>query len=167
MADFNYFDQYSDIEIDLTSFLKSMPVSSVNYTLNNVQPVKATIKNLFTKFQIVMDYKNNLNFILNYKVEDDEFMENVSYKVYGSTDYWWIVAVFNDVKEPFKDWPLTQNQLISIATKLYEQERKYSFSTYLDFMSANNEIKRDIILPKNDVVKDIIWKYRQAILSES
>lgn len=166
MADFSYFDQYADIEIDLTSYLTSIPTTG-SFTFNNIQPVVTNVKNLFTKYEILFEYKKNVDLILSYKVQDNEFIENVSYNVYGSPEYWWIVVVFNNIKEPFKDWPLTQDQIISIATKLYNNERKYKYDTYFQFISERNEIKRNIILPKNDVLKDIIWKYRQAILAES
>lgn len=162
MADFSYFDQFQDIEIDLTSYLKSIPVSK--YSFNNKQPVITTVKNLFTKFDITVDYKNNIDLISKYIIKDNEFIETVSYNIYESTEYWWIITLFNNIRNPFSDWPLSQDQLISIAKKLYEQERKYSFYTYLDFLTEENELKREIIVPNHDTVKDIIWKYRQAIL---
>jgi hypothetical protein len=163
MADFSYFDQFTDIEIDLTSYLKSIPTTG-SYTFNNKQPVVTTIKNLFTKYEIVFDYKKNIDLILDYKIKDDEFIETVSYNIYGSPEYWWIIALFNDIQNPFRDWPLSQPEVIQIATNLFNTERKYSYNTYLNFVSSRNESKRDIIIPKSDTLKDIIWKYRQVII---
>jgi hypothetical protein len=163
MADFTYFDQYSDIEIDLTSYLKSIPVTGSAYTLSNLQPVKTTSKNLFTKYEVIIDYKHNIDLILQYQINEGETIDVVSYNIYGSVEYWWILAMFNDIKNIFTDWPLSQQQLITIAKNLYEKERKYSYNTYLDFLAASNDEKRDIIVPKKDTIKDIIWKYRQVV----
>jgi len=164
MADFSYFDQFPDMEIDLTAYLQSITLSGSVYTFSNLQPVVTTISNMFTKLDIVFDYQKNVDLILNYQIADDEFIETVSYNTYGSTDYWWIIALFNNIKEPFNDWPLSHSEVVQVATNMFNNERKYSYNTYLDLVSANNELKRNIILPKNDVVSDIIWDYRQAIL---
>ena len=164
MADFSYFDQFGTMEIDLTSYLQSVTISGSNYTFSNIQPVVTTITNLFSKYDIVFDYKKNVDLILNYQIQDNEFIETVSYNTYGSTDYWWIVALFNNIYEPFNDWPLSHSEVVQVATNLYNNERKFTYSTYFNFVSANNDLKRNIILPKNDVVNDIIWDYRQAIL---
>lgn len=164
MADFSYFDQYHDIKIDLTTYLKTMPITGSTYTLSNMQPVITSIKDLFTKFDLILDYKNNIDLILRYTVKENETIEMVSYELYESVEYWWLVALFNDIREPFNDWPLSNTQIITIAKDLYEYERKYSFNTYLTFISDKNDSKRNIIAPKVDAIKDIIWKYRQAIM---
>jgi hypothetical protein len=164
MADFNYFDQYMDMPIDLTAYLKSVPTTGESYKLSNIQPVVTTIKNLFVKYDLIYDYKANINVIFNYKIKDNQFVEGVSHAVYGDTQYWWLIYLFNNIKEPFKDWPLSQQQVVDIAKGLYEKERKYSYQTYLNFVFDHNEAKRDIILPNVDAIGDILWKYRQAIL---
>lgn len=169
--DFSYFDQFGNIEIDLTGYLANLntcftsPTSGFVYSFSNNQPVITTVSNLFTKYDIIFDYTKNIELILRYDIRDNEFPETVSFKTYGSTDYWWIVYVFNNITEPFKQWPFTQNQIVNLANKLYNEERLYSYQTYLDYLIEINEEKRHIILPKPDTVKDIIWKYRQAILN--
>ena len=164
MADFSYFDQFQDIQIDLTDYLLSIPITGEKYILSNKQPVITTVKNLFTKFEIVYNYKNNIDAISSYTVEDGDFIETVAYKVYGDVQYWWVIAIFNNIKEPFKDWPLSQAEVITISNFLYEHERKYSYNTYLNFVFETNEKKRKITVPNVDTLKNVIWEYRQAIL---
>lgn len=164
--EFSYFDQYFDIEIDLTDYLiKLSDAGGENYALNNLQPVKVSIKNLFTHYNIIFDYKRNVNLILRYDVLDNESMELVSYKTYGTVEYWWIVALFNDIKNPFKDWPLSVDNVKQVASNLFQNEGKYSMDTYLTYINDMNDDKKQIILPKPDTLKDIIWKYRQSILA--
>lgn len=163
--EFSYFDQFTNIEIDLTSYLTNLSSSGNTYTFNNIQPVKTTVTNLFTKYDVVFDYKDNLEVIIRYDVKDDELVETVSYNVYGTVDLWWIVLVFNNIKEPWKEWPLSQSELIAKVTNMYETEAKYSYQTYYDYLTKINDERKQIILPKPDTVKEIIWKYRQAILN--
>lgn len=166
MADFSYLDQFLDMEIDLTEYLKSIPTTGEKYILSNKQPVVTSVKNLFTKFDVVYNYKNNIDVISKYTINDGDFIETVSHKIYGNVQYWWIIAIFNDIKDPFKDWPLSQQQVINISKFLYDNERKYSYNTYLNFIFEENEKKREIIVPNVDTLKDIIWLYRQAILGK-
>jgi hypothetical protein len=163
MADFSYFDQFNEMEVDLTPYLESLSTPDYKYTLSNIQPIKTTIKNLFTKQEIILDYKKNIDAIIRYDINGDEFMENVAYKKLGSAEYWWVVAVFNDIREPFKQWPMTQQQIIDMAKNLYNTEMAFSYETYLTFITEHNDLKRQIILPKYETLKDIIWKYREAI----
>lgn len=165
MADFSYFDQFEEMEVDLAPYLNNMSTNTYTYTLSNIQPIKTTLKNLFNLKEIIIDYKTNIDFILSYNVDNDEFMETVAYKIYGSVEYWWVIAVFNDIINPFKQWPMTQTQLTDLAKSLYNTEKKYSYTTYLDFLTKENDAKRNIILPNNETLRDIIWKYRQAILN--
>lgn len=165
--DFSYFDQYQDSVIDLSSYLKSLSVSGYSYTFNNTQPVTATVKNLFTKYDIIFDYRNNIELILNYEVQENETIELVSYKVYGDVQYWWIIALFNNITNIFTDWPLTEKQVKVLANDLYDKNRNYNFDTYFNYLNEYNFTKRQIILPKPDTIKDIIWKYRQVILADT
>lgn len=164
MADFSYLDQFVDMEIDLTKYLESIPVTSEKYILSNKQPVITTVKNLFSKFEIVYNFKNNINATVSYVINDGDLLEIVSYKMYNDVQYWWVIAILNDIKEPFKDWPLSQEEVITISKYLYENERKYSYKTYLDFITEKNEAKRTIKIPTIDTLKEIIWQYRQALI---
>ena len=165
MAQFSYFDQFNNIDIDLTRYLNYLSTPSFKYTFSNMQPVKTTLQNLFTKYEIIVDYKLNLDFFLQYHIDNDEFIETVANKAYGMPEYWWIIALFNNITEPFKQWPLTQSQLITMATHLYQTYGDYDYQTYINFITEENDKKRSITIPKNETVKQIVLKYRQAIMA--
>ena len=168
MANFTYFDQFQDVQIDLTAYLDKLSKnasSPYKYSLSNKQPAVTTVKNLFTKYDIVIDYKKNIEVILAYNIKENETLEQVSYKVYETIDYWWIVAIFNDITNPFTDWPLNQEQLNNAANLLYENEGKYPRNVYYNLLFERNEQKRRIILPREYVIGDIIWAYREKVLA--
>lgn len=163
--EFSYFDQFNDMTIDLTDYLVNLSSSGFQYSFNNSQPVSATVKNLFDKFDIVFDFTKNINLILRYDLKDYELPEVVSNNVYGTPDFWWVILLFNNIKNPFLDWPLAQDQIVQVATNLFENEKKYDYQTYINFLTEINDEKKKLILPKPDTLKDIVWQYRQAILS--
>lgn len=164
---FSYFDQFTDIEIDLTDYLENISSSGSKYTMSNRQPVKTIIKNLFIKYTLDIKFKNNINLINRYEIPEGEMPEAVSYKVYDTVDFWWLVLVFNEIENPLKDWPLSQEQINSLADSYSEQEGKYTRQTYYDMLFERNETKRHIILPRIEVLNDIIWSYQQKILENT
>lgn len=161
---FSYFDQFPDIEIDLTQYLINIASTGTPYTLSNRQPVKTKIKNLFINYEFDTNFKNNINLITRYEIIEGELPEVTSFKNYQTVDFWWLVLVFNDIQNPLRDWPLTQSQLNSLADSLYASDNKYTRNTYYELLFERNEVKRQILLPRPEVLTDIIWMYQQKIL---
>ena len=54
-----------------------------------------------------------------YAVQDGETPEMVSEKFYGSPKFHWIVLLFNNVIDPYLDWPMSDNQLSDYLDKKY------------------------------------------------
>jgi len=170
MGEFSYFDQLKDTKIDLTYMLNKISLDNNldynnRYVFSNIQPIITTIKDLFSSYDVIFEYKNNIDIITKYTVNENELPFNVSYKVYGSAEYWWVVVLFNGITDPFSNWPLTQGQIINIAKNMYENESKYKYETYVTMLHEKNEENRNIILPKKQTLKDIIWRYREIILN--
>lgn len=168
MSEFTYFDQFLDMEIDLTDYLKKMSTATsatYQYNFSNMQPVKTTVKNLFTKYEIVADFKKNIDLIVYHDVKEGETIEQVSFVNYETTEYWWLVAIFNEITNPFLQWPLNQQQLNSAVDLLYNEEGIYNRMTYFNMLFEKNELRRQLIIPRPFVVNEIIWKYREAILA--
>lgn len=162
---FSYFDQFPDIEIDMSDYLKNVSGTG-QYLFSNIQPVKTNIKNLFVKYELALDFKKNIDQIQRYTINEFELPDVVSYKNFGTIDFWWMVLVFNDIKNPLKDWPVSQDQLSVLTEYAYETEGKYPRTTYYQFLFEANEAKRNILLPKPSALQEIIWAYQQQILAE-
>ncbi|NCP97763.1 hypothetical protein GW796_05920 [archaeon] len=162
---FSFFDQFPDIEIDLTDYLESLSTTSgTSYIMSNRQPVKTTIKNMFIKYQLDDKYKNDINLINRYEILEGELPDMVSYKNFNTVDFWWLILVFNNITDPLSEWPLSQEQLNTLSDLYFEEEGLYSRNTYYDMLFESNELKRYIILPRTQTLNDIIWAYQQKIL---
>lgn len=166
-SDFSYFDQYQDIELDLTSLLTSLSSDNFTYSLTNMQPAKSTVKNLFTKYNFINDYKSNINVINIYTIQENEKPEDVSFKLYDTVEFWWILFVFNNIKNPMLEWPLNQSQLNDLVELTYQNNKKYTRDFYYEYFFEENEKKRKIITPKTFSLPDIIWAYREKIINEN
>jgi len=164
--DFDYFDQFKEMEIDLSKFLTNFSNKDYDLKFSNLQPVKVKIKNLFEQYKILDRYKRDSSSFYEYDIQDNELVENIAHKFYDSVTYWWIITVFNDIKNPFYDLPLSEQQLIDYSEILTEREGKYDKHIYYKLLFEANEKRRKINIPKKEFIADIVWQFRQAIIKD-
>jgi hypothetical protein len=156
-TEFSYFDQFSDMEIDLTKYLQVLSAStsaSFNYTVTNLQPVKTNIKDLFTHYEFVINFKKDVSQLTQYNITDWELVEQVSYKMYDTTDFWWIVYLFKE-------------RVNTLANTMYNEEGLYSAQTYYNMVFTLNEDRRQILLPLANALPSIVWAFREQILKST
>jgi hypothetical protein len=55
----------------------------------------------------------------NYDVKDGERPEDVAFKLYGDTEYHWIVLMTNNITDRYYQWPLSQPQFQEYITDKY------------------------------------------------
>ena len=165
----DYFDQFIDTKVDLTKYLERFLimnpglVDETKFDFSNMQPAVASVKNLFEQINVITTFKQNVSFFYTYSVEPGMRVETVSEKFYGSRDFWWIICIFNNIKNPLLDWPLTEAQLVRLADKLEQTENLFSKQVYYRLLEESNEKKRNVVVPKKATVPDIIWEYRSTI----
>ena len=164
ITNYTYFDQFSDIEVDLTPYLQNInSKSDVDYSFTNLQSVKTTLKNLFERVELISDFKKNILYFDSYQIQDGERPEDVSFKKYNTTDNWWILCIFNDIKNLWMDWPMTNEQLQSMANKLSTTKNLYSEKAYHDLLSERNENLRNILVVKSFYLNDFTTAFRNAV----
>lgn len=160
---FHYFDQFTPVTFNLNKYLDNVKeISGIDYTFTNIQPINATLANLFEKVELIVDYKKSVLDFTPYVINDNERIENVAYTMYGDIDYWWLIALFNNIKNMFIDWPMNQEQLSLLSEELFIKEAKYSKSVYYDLLFERNETKRNILIPKYTSIENIVSKFRTA-----
>ena len=136
-----------------------------DFGLNN--PVK--IKNIFKQYKI--DVKNDEILKLEH-IYANETLHEISYRLYGTIDYWWVLAFLNDIKDWF-DVYYNDNIFMSKAQYLAEQyfqndpnvTNEEFQEKYLEYYKSLKENQRTAILIIdnayiNDVVIDIIQQIK-------
>lgn len=95
-----------------------LPVTSQLNGMNILQDVdKTKFLNIFKFFTIDDNVKNNTSMYYVYEVEHNEWFEYIAHKVYGNVYLWWIVALMNDIINPFEE--LEPGTLLKILKKEY------------------------------------------------
>tara|TARA_Y100001937_G_scaffold73874_1_gene100541 strand:+ start:310 stop:843 length:534 start_codon:yes stop_codon:yes gene_type:complete len=66
------------------------------------------IPDIFRRIKVRNKIKDNISLLDKYDVSEGETPETVAFKIYGSTDYFWIVCLMNNIVNRFYDWPLPE-----------------------------------------------------------
>jgi len=76
------------------------------YDINNSGNQKL-VTDVFRRIKVREQLKTNAALFATYDVQNGETPEIVSYKHFGTTDYFWIICLMNDITDRFYDWPLS------------------------------------------------------------
>ena len=68
------------------------------------------VTNLLRRVQIKEGLKESAALFDLYDIQGEDTPESVSEQFYGDQRYYWIILLFNNVKDRFYDWPLPQKQ---------------------------------------------------------
>lgn len=52
-------------------------------------------------------------------IREDETLEQISYRVYGTVEYWHIIALVNNIVSPWEDLPMSNDMLVNYVTAKY------------------------------------------------
>ena len=98
------------------SYFNKFP--QVNYSFDNGKTNKLAI-NILKRVGFKDFTKDNASYFVKYNVMDGDTPEMVASKIYGKSDLHWVVLLFNDIINPYYDWPLSTRKLESYIKKKY------------------------------------------------
>lgn len=65
-----------------------------------------------TKFAtFVKEWKRDERLFLTYDIKDEERVDQISYHVYDTVDYWWTILLFNNIYDIENQWPRSEKAL--------------------------------------------------------
>ena len=63
------------------------------------------VTDIFRRVKIRNKIKDNISLLDKYDVFEGERPEDVAYKAYGSTDYFWVITLLNNIVNRYYDAP--------------------------------------------------------------
>ena len=81
---------------------------------------RKVLPDIFRRIKIRSKIKDNFALLDRYDVENGETPETVAYKVYGSTDYWWVVCLMNNIVDRNHDWPKSYQAFETYVNDKYD-----------------------------------------------
>ena len=67
------------------------------------------VKDIFRRMKVREGIKDNMALMATYDLQDGDTPEIISYKHFGSTDYFWVICLMNYITDRYYDWPLTNS----------------------------------------------------------
>ena len=78
------------------------------------------VPDIFRRVKVRNKIKNNLTLLDVYDVGDGERPEHVAYKLYGDSNYFWVICMINNIENPYYDWPLSNLQFENYLKDKYD-----------------------------------------------
>ena len=97
------------------SFFRNFPF--IGYSFGDKLDV-AAFQNLAVYTDVVDQYKDDLAFYELYHIQDNERPDNLSYRLYGTTEFYWTFYLLND-KLRQQGWPITEAEVHTLSKKFY------------------------------------------------
>ena len=88
------------------------------YDIDNTKNFKL-VTDIFRRIKVREQLKTNAALFSKYSVPSGEQPETTSYKHFGTTDYFWIILLLNDITDRYYGWPLSDQDFEKYVTDKY------------------------------------------------
>lgn len=92
------------------------------------------VKDIITRARILDFIKETPGSLLDYTIRDGERPEQLAHRVYGKSDLHWTILMYNEIHDPYFEWPLSSQELEALVLKKYE-----GVTYFIDYKGAIND----------------------------
>jgi len=100
------------------------------YNFDQSRPNVDLVTNIFAKSSFLTEIVTNLSLYYPYTVQDSDTPQIIAYKYYGDSNRYWIVLLFNQMFDPYYDFPMKYDVFV-----------EYINANYGSVQSAQNTFK--------------------------
>ena len=160
------------------AYFKNFPSIYYNFTVKG-EDTFFILKDITVNFRVLKRALENVTIYDEYDVVDGETPEIVSQKIYGRSDYHWVIMLFNNRVDYLSEWVMTYDRLEQYCKDKYGEEEIYSIHHYedaegytvdetypsatpisnIDYEVVQNENKRRIKLISKRVLQQLIDEF--------
>ena len=80
----------------------------IDYNITGVSGNVKEITDIWRRVKVRSKIADNVALYDQYDVPEGDSPETIAFKVYGSTDYFWVICLLNNVVNRYHDWPLDE-----------------------------------------------------------
>ncbi len=102
------------------------------------------VTNLLRRVVVRSKVKDNAAVFDTYDVHDGETPEIIAHKLYGDIKKHWVILLFNNIKDRYHDWPMSQTQFNQYMTDKYGTNQGGVHHYEIDDDSGDSDTKIDI-----------------------
>jgi hypothetical protein len=126
----------------------------------------ARVKNLFRRAKIRDDFFQTTTIFTKYKIIGEERPDQVAEKIYGSSEYDWVVLISNNILNTRTEWPLSDVEFSNYLERKYTEAELASAHHYETTLVTDSKGK--MIVPAGKIVdSNFSVSYFDAVLEVS
>lgn len=80
----------------------------IDYNITGVNGNVKEITDIWRRVKVRSKIASNVSLYDAIEVPEGDSPETIAFKVYGSTDYFWVICLLNNVVNRYHDWPLDE-----------------------------------------------------------
>ena len=77
------------------------------------------VTDIFRRMKVREGLKDNMALMSTYDIQEGDTPEIISFKHFGTTDYFWVICYMNDITDRYHQWPMTGGQFIDYLNDKY------------------------------------------------
>lgn len=111
------------------SYFSPFPLAAIPLDKQNLKIIQA--KNILLRAKFSDYIKNKGTFFESYTILDGDRPDTLAYKVYGRSDLHWVILLFNEIIDPYYEWPLSQREMEQYMNYKYPGKAFYVSDVFL------------------------------------
>ena len=149
-----------------------------------------TIRDITIRMKVKIYMRNNISLFDKYNVQDGERPELLAYQLYGDANFHWLILLFNNIVDPYYDWPLSSRDLQTYINSKYTNplgvhhyeliqssglnttkiiveladEPTATVVTNIDYETELQNDKAQILLPRQSAFNNIIEEFKSEMM---
>ena len=80
----------------------------IDYNITGQKGKTKKVTDIWRRVKVRSKIADNVSLYDQYDVPEGDSPETIAFKVYGSTDYFWVICLLNNVVNRYHDWPLDE-----------------------------------------------------------
>jgi ribosomal protein S25 len=142
-------------------YFESFPLTSFTLDSNSPNANRQLVTNILARSTFLREIANNTSIAYEYNVKESDTAEIIAHKVYGDAYRGWIILLFNNIINPFYDWPLKSDALDNYIFKKYGQDIDTARSTihHYEKETTKKSVYNGLLIDE-EVTTQIISEYQ-------
>lgn len=99
---------------------------------------------------------------VDYIIKDEEKPEHIAEKIYGKSDYMWIILLSNQIINPYFDWPKSQRELESYIRKIYSGSAVFVSPIDFQFLRSTSGTSKLSVSDSNFVIGNTVTQQNNS-----
>lgn len=85
--------------------------SKLPYTTYEITGSEVVVKDILKRSAFISEYRPYTDLYSSYTIKDGETPQTIANELYGASTFHWVVLLFNEIHNPYFDWPLNSLDL--------------------------------------------------------